>query len=69
VYLLLQVNIIDVNDQKPAFDRLVYSTPLIAENNEVGVHVVQVRASDKDLNTNAEIQVRTLLGFLSLPTV
>ncbi|KAF6016771.1 PCDH1 [Bugula neritina] len=52
------VNIIDVNDQKPAFDRLVYSTPLIAENNEVGVHVVQVLASDKDLNTNAEIQYR-----------
>ena len=54
---LLQVTIIDVNDQEPTFDRLVYYVDPIEENNDIGAAIVQVKAIDRDVETNAIVQV------------
>ncbi|XP_067948200.1 protocadherin beta-10-like isoform X2 [Watersipora subatra] len=52
----LIVTIMDVNDQEPAFDRFVYYVEPIEENNDIGAPIVQVKAVDKDIAANAELQ-------------
>lgn len=54
---MFQVFIVDVNDQMPTFDRFVYYTMPILENNQPGLPITQVKAMDKDIDANAEIQV------------
>lgn len=50
----------DVNDEKPMFDKFVYYTLPIVENNRPGISITQVKARDKDTDINAEIQVQPL---------
>lgn len=56
-YIGSQVTIVDVNDERPMFDRFVYYTVPIQENNEPGISITAVKARDKDSDINAEIQV------------
>ena len=51
----IKVRVKDVNDHKPVFERSEYDCNLI-ENNFVGAYVIQVNASDDDLEDNARIQ-------------
>ena len=47
-----------MNDEEPRFDRFVYYTMPILENNEPGLPITQVKAIDKDADVNAEIEVQ-----------
>ncbi|TSX58272.1 Protocadherin Fat 3 [Bagarius yarrelli] len=51
---LITVNIDDVNDNSPQFTSDSYSA-VVAENTVVGTEVIQIVASDIDLNQNGEI--------------
>ncbi|XP_049604917.1 protocadherin alpha-8 isoform X14 [Syngnathus scovelli] len=50
----LTVDVLDVNDNSPVFDKEVYSASL-NENVPVGTVVIQVNATDMDLGANGEI--------------
>ena len=50
----IRVNILDENDQTPTFEPPIYSVA-VSENVPIGTSVVQVKAVDGDIGTNAEI--------------
>ena len=58
--LHIKVIVKDENDHAPEFSKKVYSTSM-AENNQVGVFVIQVNATDKDQGPNADVRF-TILG-------
>ncbi|XP_069510304.1 protocadherin alpha-5-like isoform X10 [Ambystoma mexicanum] len=51
----ITVNVIDTNDNAPAFDRAVYSVKL-TENVPLGTSVLQLSATDLDEGLNGEVQ-------------
>ena len=53
-YLLLSIDITDVNDNPPTFDPSEYVTQ-VREGEKVGTSVIRVEASDDDIGDNAEI--------------
>ncbi|XP_017543531.1 protocadherin-7 [Pygocentrus nattereri] len=52
---LLRVAITDVNDNSPRFERAVYEAEM-AENTPPGTPVLQVRASDRDIGVNGQVE-------------
>ncbi|KAK0151211.1 Protocadherin-7 [Merluccius polli] len=52
---LLRVAITDVNDNSPRFERAVYEAEM-AENAPPGTPVLQVRASDRDVGVNGQVE-------------
>ncbi|XP_048399392.1 protocadherin alpha-C2-like isoform X6 [Stegostoma tigrinum] len=48
------VTVLDVNDNSPAFDQMLYKASLL-ENVPIGTAVIRLKASDPDESTNAEI--------------
>uniref|UniRef100_UPI003AAE3B28 protocadherin-7 n=1 Tax=Centroberyx gerrardi TaxID=166262 RepID=UPI003AAE3B28 len=52
---LLRVSITDVNDNSPHFERPVYEAEM-AENAPPGTPVLQVRASDRDVGVNGQVE-------------
>uniref|UniRef100_A0A667XQY9 Protocadherin 7a n=1 Tax=Myripristis murdjan TaxID=586833 RepID=A0A667XQY9_9TELE len=52
---LLRVSITDVNDNSPRFERAVYEAEM-AENAPPGTPVLQVRASDRDVGVNGQVE-------------
>ena len=52
---LLRVSITDVNDNSPRFERPVYEAEM-AENAPPGTPVLQVRASDRDVGVNGQVE-------------
>ncbi|KAJ3587346.1 hypothetical protein NHX12_010944, partial [Muraenolepis orangiensis] len=50
----INVDVLDVNDNSPVFEKDVYSATLI-ENAPIGSIVIQVNATDLDLDANAEV--------------
>ncbi|KAK0144538.1 Protocadherin beta-6 [Merluccius polli] len=50
----INVDVLDVNDNSPVFEKEVYSATLI-ENTSIGSIVIQVNATDLDLDANAEV--------------
>lgn len=50
----VRVNVVDENDHAPIFTSPTYSVS-VSENAEVGTSIVQVKAFDADIGTNAEI--------------
>ncbi|XP_076313585.1 protocadherin-like wing polarity protein stan isoform X2 [Tachypleus tridentatus] len=55
----LQVNVGDVNDHTPAFERATYETS-IKESVSIGSTVLTVRATDQDTGSNAELEYSIL---------
>ncbi|XP_030224437.1 protocadherin alpha-3 isoform X22 [Gadus morhua] len=51
----INVDVLDVNDNSPVFQKDVYSTTLI-ENASIGTIVIQVNATDLDGDANAEVR-------------
>ncbi|XP_060630212.2 protocadherin gamma-B1-like isoform X27 [Anolis sagrei] len=71
---IIYLKISDINDNSPAFDKLIY-TAYVAENNPSGSSIFQVRATDPDLERNGQItysllrsniQELPLLSYLSM---
>ncbi|XP_072920653.1 protocadherin Fat 1a isoform X7 [Hemitrygon akajei] len=56
---LLDVNILDANDNRPAFLQDVYSE-VVSENKEVGSMIIQLEATDRDLGANGEVRYSIL---------
>ncbi len=56
---LISVSILDENDNAPSFSKQTYSA-ILPENNEIGVSVIQLNATDPDLNENGRIEYRAL---------
>nr|XP_060630190.1 protocadherin gamma-B5-like isoform X5 [Anolis sagrei ordinatus] len=52
--LNIRVNVTDVNDNAPVFSQAIYKASL-KENAPIGMSVLQVKASDSDEGSNAEI--------------
>ncbi|KAM9449882.1 protocadherin-7 [Clarias gariepinus] len=52
---LLRISITDVNDNNPRFERPVYEAEM-AENTPPGTPVLQVRASDRDVGVNGQVE-------------
>lgn len=52
---LLRISITDVNDNNPRFERAVYEAEM-AENTPPGTPVLQVRASDRDVGVNGQVE-------------
>ncbi|KAG7486904.1 protocadherin-7-like [Solea senegalensis] len=52
---LLRVSITDVNDNSPQFERSMYEAEM-AENAPPGTPVLQVRASDRDIGVNGQVE-------------
>uniref|UniRef100_A0A673ANA7 Protocadherin 7a n=1 Tax=Sphaeramia orbicularis TaxID=375764 RepID=A0A673ANA7_9TELE len=52
---LLRVSITDVNDNSPQFERATYEAEM-AENAPPGTPVLQVRASDRDIGVNGQVE-------------
>ncbi|CAL8328972.1 unnamed protein product [Lota lota] len=52
---LLRVAITDVNDNSPRFERAVYEAEM-AENAPPGTPVLQVKASDRDVGVNGQVE-------------
>ncbi|XP_071264708.1 protocadherin-7-like [Salvelinus alpinus] len=52
---LLRVAITDVNDNSPRFERAIYEAEM-AENAPPGTPVLQVRASDRDVGVNGQVE-------------
>uniref|UniRef100_A0A3Q4AZX9 Cadherin domain-containing protein n=1 Tax=Mola mola TaxID=94237 RepID=A0A3Q4AZX9_MOLML len=52
---LLRVSITDVNDNSPQFERSTYEAEM-AENAPPGTPVLQVRASDRDVGVNGQVE-------------
>uniref|UniRef100_A0A8C6UDX5 Protocadherin 7a n=1 Tax=Neogobius melanostomus TaxID=47308 RepID=A0A8C6UDX5_9GOBI len=52
---LLRVSITDVNDNSPQFERATYEAEM-AENAPPGTPVLQVRAADKDIGVNGQVE-------------
>ncbi|XP_054634624.1 protocadherin-7 [Dunckerocampus dactyliophorus] len=52
---LLRVSITDVNDNSPLFERSTYEAEM-AENAPPGTPVLQVRASDRDIGVNGQVE-------------
>uniref|UniRef100_A0A671QRF1 Protocadherin 7a n=1 Tax=Sinocyclocheilus anshuiensis TaxID=1608454 RepID=A0A671QRF1_9TELE len=52
---LLRVSITDVNDNSPRFERAVYEAEM-AENAPPGTPVLQVRATDRDIGVNGQVE-------------
>uniref|UniRef100_A0A671NEQ6 Protocadherin 7a n=1 Tax=Sinocyclocheilus anshuiensis TaxID=1608454 RepID=A0A671NEQ6_9TELE len=52
---LLRVSITDVNDNSPRFERAVYEAEM-PENTPPGTPVLQVRAADRDVGVNGQIE-------------
>ncbi|KAM3865488.1 protocadherin-7 [Diretmus argenteus] len=52
---LLRVSITDVNDNSPRFERAVYEAEMV-ENAPPGTPVLQVRASDRDIGVNGQVE-------------
>ncbi|XP_061627314.1 protocadherin-7 [Phyllopteryx taeniolatus] len=52
---LLRVSITDVNDNSPQFERPTYEAEM-AENAPPGTPVLQVRASDRDIGVNGQVE-------------
>ncbi|KAM4678503.1 protocadherin-1 isoform 2-T2 [Discoglossus pictus] len=51
---LLRIAIIDINDNAPKFERMLYEA-MLSENSPIGHSVLQVKANDSDQGSNAEI--------------
>uniref|UniRef100_A0A4W6BV80 Si:ch73-379j16.2 n=1 Tax=Lates calcarifer TaxID=8187 RepID=A0A4W6BV80_LATCA len=58
----LNIQISDVNDNSPHFDQTILEFYL-AENNVAGKSIFSVRATDNDLNDNAEVTDHSLFGL------
>lgn len=56
-FILVDISILDVNDNTPAFDFSEYTTQ-VNESAPVGTSVFRAEASDSDLNLNGEIVYR-----------
>ncbi|XP_033828890.1 protocadherin-7 [Periophthalmus magnuspinnatus] len=52
---LLRVSITDVNDNSPQFERATYEAEM-AENAPPGTPVLQVRAADRDIGVNGQVE-------------
>uniref|UniRef100_A0A673FLY5 Protocadherin 7a n=1 Tax=Sinocyclocheilus rhinocerous TaxID=307959 RepID=A0A673FLY5_9TELE len=52
---LLRVSITDINDNSPRFERAVYEAEM-AENAPPGTPVLQVRATDRDVGVNGQVE-------------
>lgn len=52
--LLVAVNVMDVNDNKPTFDQAVYEVTIL-ENVEAETSIIQVSATDPDAGENGEL--------------
>uniref|UniRef100_A0A672KGX9 Protocadherin-7-like n=1 Tax=Sinocyclocheilus grahami TaxID=75366 RepID=A0A672KGX9_SINGR len=52
---LLRVSITDVNDNSPRFERAVYEAEM-PENTPPGTPVLQVRAADRDVGVNGQVE-------------
>lgn len=52
---LLRISITDVNDNSPQFERSTYEAEM-AENAPPGTPVLQVRASDRDIGVNGQVE-------------
>ncbi|XP_028399925.1 cadherin EGF LAG seven-pass G-type receptor 1-like [Dendronephthya gigantea] len=55
VYITITIQVLDVNDNKPKFDKNVYEA-FVPENSPVELTVLQVTATDADIGENATIQ-------------
>ena len=56
---LISVTVLDENDNPPTFSKQTYSA-IMPENNEIGASVIQLNATDPDLDKNGEIEYRAL---------
>lgn len=60
-YQLFTINVVDVNDNPPVFNRTLY-VGSVAENEKPGSFVIRVEATDKDSGTNADLKYSILQG-------
>ncbi|XP_070605431.1 protocadherin-16 [Erythrolamprus reginae] len=58
---LLSVQVLDVNDETPTFEKSVYEGQ-VAENLPAGVLVLQLHAIDEDLGTNGQVTYGGIAG-------
>ncbi|XP_007441203.1 protocadherin-16 [Python bivittatus] len=58
---LLLVQVLDVNDETPTFEKSIYEGQ-VAENLPAGVPVLQLRATDHDLGTNGQVTYGGVAG-------
>uniref|UniRef100_W5LFU4 Protocadherin-related 15b n=1 Tax=Astyanax mexicanus TaxID=7994 RepID=W5LFU4_ASTMX len=56
--LTLSINVLDVDDNSPVFSQPSYSV-ILPENSPAGVAILQLSASDADLNSNITYLIRT----------
>lgn len=56
--LTLSINVLDVDDNSPVFSQPSYSV-ILPENSPAGMAILQLRASDADLNSNITYLIRT----------
>ena len=58
----LQINVIDANDHAPVFESDSYEAA-VREGVAIGTIVITVRATDQDINKNAEVLIKTMNFF------
>ncbi|VDL95589.1 unnamed protein product [Schistocephalus solidus] len=56
--LKLVINVTDVNDNPPVFERPLYKVNMISEDTPIGTTLIQLHAQDRDVGQNAEISYR-----------
>ena len=55
----VNINVLDVNDNSPMFSPLTFTPPIIiAEDTPIGVTIVNVTATDRDIGTNGQVMYR-----------
>ena len=55
------VEILDINDNQPKWEKLKYVAD-ISESSKIGLKIAKIKASDKDINENGEIEYSILTG-------
>ncbi|KAL7054686.1 hypothetical protein AAHC03_025830 [Spirometra sp. Aus1] len=56
--LKIIINVTDVNDNPPVFERPLYKVNMISEDTPVGTTLIQLHAQDRDTGPNAELSYR-----------
>ena len=55
----ISVSVLDENDNAPVFSKQTYSS-ILAENNELGIVIIQLNATDPDIGENGRVEYRAL---------
>lgn len=58
----LQVNVIDANDHNPVFESDSYEAA-VRESVAIGTIIITVRATDQDVNKNAEVYIKVVVAL------